>query len=89
MRKEIRTTGALRRERENELTQLSMGKWCTLPHTNRASVISYLMTFAAPTVLPTLEMDLVPKVSNCISAETELGNMEHQRDRYAVISVQC
>ena len=81
MRKEIRTTEALRRERENELTQLSMGKWCTLPHTNQASVISHLMTFAAPTVLPTLERDLVPKVSNCFSAKTELGNTGHQRER--------
>lgn len=69
MRKEIRTTEAERRKRENELTQLNIGKWCTLQHLNQASVISYLMTFAAPTALPTLEMDLVPIVSRCFSAE--------------------
>lgn len=81
MRKEIRTTEAERRRRENELTRLSMGKWCTLPHLTQASVISYLMTFAAPTVLPTLEIDLVPILSNCFSAETELGNPQRSKER--------
>lgn len=62
--------------RENELTQLGTGKWYTLP---QASVISYLMAFAAPTVLPTLEMDSPSIVSICFSAETVLGNKLHSR----------
>lgn len=41
MRKEIRATEVERRKRENELTQLGIGKWYTLPHLNQASVISY------------------------------------------------
>lgn len=76
MKKEIRTTKAERRKRENEITQLGMGKQCPLSHPNQGSVISYLMTFAAPTVLPTLEVDLMPVLSNCFSAETELGNTQ-------------
>lgn len=43
---------------------------------NQNSVLAYLMTFAAPTALSTLEVDLVPIVSNSFSAETELSNAQ-------------
>lgn len=76
MRKEIRVL-EVERGRENELTQLGTGKWYTLPHLNQASVISYLMAFAAPTVLPTLQFDSLSIVSNCFS--TVLGNKLHSR----------
>lgn len=42
--------------------------------------LQYLMAFAAPTVLPTLEMNSLQIVSNCFSAETVLSNTLHSRE---------
>lgn len=39
-------------------------------------MIRCLMTFAAPTVLPTLEVDSMQVLSNRFSAETELSNAQ-------------
>lgn len=59
-------------EKKTELTQLSEGGL------HCATSKPGLMAFAAPTLFPTLELDLVPKVSKRFLAEQALGNTKRR-----------
>lgn len=50
--------------------------------TSKPGLSSHLSdVFAAPTILPTLEMDLVPAECKCLSAETVLSNIQLSKEK--------